>query len=224
MSITYDISPYADPVSIPEPLPGREAALSPDAAPRAAEPRDTEPQDLEQVDVEPLGVDWFASGTPKQPATDAERRALASVLRLRILRMCLYEPLTNREIAQRVGLNPATVLHHVRILADQGFLAAQQARRGRRGSREIPYRSTGKSWRLEMGDTDLPPLVETFIAEVEQVPVGEIDATRLGLRLSPGHEEELRSRLAAVIEEFASRAQDPVGKRLSLFLAIHPEP
>lgn len=215
-------------MSIPQPLPGREAALPPDAALRETEPRDTAPQDVEPVDVElvdvePLGVDWFAPGTPKQPATDAERRALASVLRLRILRMCLYEPLTNREIAQRVGLNPATVLHHVRTLADQGFLAAQQVRRGRRGAREIPYRATGKSWRLEMGGTDRAPLVETFIAEVGQVPVAEIDATRLGLRLSPEHEQELRSRLAAVTEEFASRAQDPDGKRLSLFLAIHPE-
>jgi DNA-binding transcriptional ArsR family regulator len=167
---------------------------------------------------------WFAPGTPRRPATDAERRALASVLRLRILRMCLYEPLTNREIAGRLGLNPATVLHHVRTLADQGFLAAGPARRGRRGSREIPYRATGKSWRLETGDVDRAPLVEAFIAEVGEVPVADVDASRLGLQLSPDHEEELRSRLATIFEEFASRPQDPGGKRLSLFLAIHPEP
>jgi DNA-binding transcriptional ArsR family regulator len=167
---------------------------------------------------------WLAPGQPKRAATDAERRALASVLRLRILRMCLYEPLTNREIAQRVGLNPATVLHHVRTLADQGFLAAQEPRRGRRGSREIPYRATGKSWGLDLGELHRAPLVETFIAEVQQVPAGDVDASRLGLRLSTEHEAELRSRLAAVLEEFAGRPQDPDGKRLSLFLAIHPEP
>lgn len=206
-------------------MPGRDSAPSPHAAPPATEPRDSEVHDLDQVVGEPLsGGSWLVAGTPQQASTDAERRALASVLRLRILRMCLYEPLTNREIAERVGLNPATVLHHVRTLADQGFLAAQEVRRGKRGSREIPYRSTGKSWRMEMGDTHPPPLVETFIAEVGQVPIAEIDATRLGLQLSPGHEQELRTRLAAVIEEFAARAHDPDGKRLSLFLAIHPEP
>lgn len=221
---TRPAHPYAGLVSTPQPLPVREAATPTDAALRNTGPRDTSPPDVQPVDVEPSGADRFAPGTPKQPATDAERRALASVLRLRILRMCLTEPLTNREIAQRVGLNPATVLHHVRILVDQRFLAAQEVRRGRRGSREIPYRSTGRSWRLEMGDANRAPLVEAFMAEVGQVPVGQVDATRLGLRLSPGHEEELRSRLAAVIEEFASRAQDPDGKRLSLFLAIHPEP
>ena len=68
------------------------------------------------------------------------------------------------------------------------------------------------------------PLVETFIAEVQEVPAGDVDASRLGLRLSTEHEAELRTRLAAVLEEFAARPQDPDGKRLSLFLAIHPEP
>jgi DNA-binding transcriptional ArsR family regulator len=169
-------------------------------------------------------TDWFAPGTPRRPATDAERRALASVLRLRILRMCLYEPLTNREIALRVGLNPATVLHHVRTLVDQGFLRAGEPRRGRRGSREIPYQATGKSWRLQVGDVDRAPLVEAFIAEVGQVAPADVDATRLGLKLSPEHAEELRSRLAVVFEDFASRGPDEDGAPISVFLAIHPEP
>ena len=78
-------------------------------------------------------------GPPAAPqhrdATDAEARALASGLRLRILRMCLDEPLTNREIAAGLGRNPATVLHHVRTLVDTGILEPQEVRRGRRGAR-----------------------------------------------------------------------------------------
>ena len=54
----------------------------------------------------------------RRPATDAEARALASGLRLRILRLTLDEALTNKEIAERVGRNPASVLHHVRTLVD----------------------------------------------------------------------------------------------------------
>jgi DNA-binding CsgD family transcriptional regulator len=168
----------------------------------------------------------------RRVATDAERRALASVLRLRILRLCLYEPLTNREIAQRLGRNPATVLHHVRTLVDQGFLVAGQPRRGRRGSREIPYRSTGKSWTLELAEPAgsagsggaSNTLLRTVLAEVALVPESEVDASRLGLQLSPEHTEELRSRLAALLDEFARRPQDPGGRRWSLFLAMHPEP
>ena len=57
----------------------------------------------------------------RRPATDAEARALASGVRLRILRLCWDEPRTNKEIAARLDRNPATVLHHVRTLVDTGF-------------------------------------------------------------------------------------------------------
>lgn len=137
---------------------------------------------------------YLQPGTARRVASDAERRALASVLRLRILRLCLYEPLTNREIAQRLDRNPATVLHHVRTLVDQGFLVAGEPRRGRRGSREIPYRATGKSWTLELaepagsaGSGDASnTLLRAFLAEVALVPESQVDASRLGLQLSPG--------------------------------------
>ncbi|MBA2554206.1 MAG: winged helix-turn-helix transcriptional regulator, partial [Geodermatophilaceae bacterium] len=72
-------------------------------------------------------------------ATAAEARALSSTFRLRILRACLGEPMTNKQIAQRLGRNPATVLHHVRLLVEQGFLAPTAERRGARGAREVPY-------------------------------------------------------------------------------------
>src|SRR6185312_11020216 len=85
----------------------------------------------------------------KRRATDAEFRAIASALRLRVLRLCSDEPLTNKEIAARLGRNPATVLHHVRTLVDTGFLEAMPVRRGTRGSREVPYRATGKSWLMD---------------------------------------------------------------------------
>lgn len=168
-------------------------------------------------------------GNERRLATDAERRALASVVRLRILRMCLYEPLTNRQLAERLNLNPATTLHHVRTLADLDFLVAGEVQRGRRGAREIPYRATGKSWTLNMGDSaDLPgeqlALLKTFLAEVAEVPSEEVSTSRLGLQLSAEHEEEFRERVAGLLDEFARRPHDPDGRRWSVFLAIHPEP
>ncbi len=95
-------------------------------------------------------------GGERRPATEAEARALASVTRLRILRLCLSDALTNKEIAARLGRNPATVLHHVRTLVDTGFLVADPARRGTRGSREVPYRATGKSWLMDVDDRPPP--------------------------------------------------------------------
>jgi predicted ArsR family transcriptional regulator len=86
---------------------------------------------------------------PRRPATDAEAKALASSLRVRILRMCLDEPMTNAQIAERLGRPPASVLHHVRTLTATGFLEALPAEEGPRGSRPVPYRATRKSWRLD---------------------------------------------------------------------------
>src|SRR5918999_4320330 len=88
----------------------------------------------------------------RRPATEAEAKALASAFRLRILRVCLDEPLTNKEIAARLRAHPATTLHHVRKLVATGFLAPQPERRGSRGAREIPYLATRKSWTLDVGD------------------------------------------------------------------------
>src|SRR3954454_7131215 len=89
----------------------------------------------------------------RRPATEAEARALASAVRLRILRMCLDSAQTNKEIAGRLGVHPATTLHHVRTLVATGFLAAQAERRGARNAREVPYLATRKSWVLDVDDT-----------------------------------------------------------------------
>lgn len=163
--------------------------------------------------------------TAPRDATDAEARALASALRLSILRMCLDRPLTNREIAETLGRNPATILHHVRTLVDTGYLEALQPRRGRRGSREIPYRSTGKSWW-----TRLPPtvasqsLLAAFLDEVSRVPPDEREFSRLGLRLGESDLEEFRDRLYALLQEYRDRARDPGAAPRSLFVALHLDP
>src|SRR5215475_4607877 len=92
----------------------------------------------------------------RRPATEAEARALASGIRMRILRLCLDRALTNKEIAALLEANPATTLHHVRTLVATGFLEAQPERRGTRGAREVPYLATGKSWVMDMSEIEVP--------------------------------------------------------------------
>lgn len=160
--------------------------------------------------------------TTRRAATDAEARALASALRLRILRVCLGEGRTNKEIAGAIGRDPATILHHVRRLVDTGFLVAQPERKGTRGSREIPYLATRKSWQLESPAHDRA-LLDAFLEEVALVPAADLDTTRLGLRLSPDDMIEFRDRLAGLLDEFAQRPDDPGAPPWSLFMAIHPD-
>ena len=159
---------------------------------------------------------------PRRAATDAEARALASSLRLQILRLTLDEALTNKEIAERVGRNPATVLHHVRTLVDTGFLRAEEVRRGVRGSREVPYRATGKSWQLEVSGGH-QAMVTAFLEESARAPAEDVEMIRLGLRLTAEEEAELWTRLYALLEDFRHRPHPVDTTPWSLFIAMHPD-
>ena len=162
----------------------------------------------------------------RRPATEEEARTLASPLRLRILRLCLDVSLTNKEIAERLGRDPASVLYHVRRLVRTGFLVAEQERRGTRGAREVPYRSTGKSWTLSIGESEDPrigasTLVEAFVQDATRVGFGNVDGTRMGLRLTPDEHEELARRMFELVDEF--RLRRSTGAPWSLFIGLHPD-
>lgn len=161
--------------------------------------------------------------TERRPATDAEAKALASALRLRILRICLGEAHTNKEIATILGCDPASVLHHIRTLVRTGFLEAQEERRGARGAREIPYLATRKSWQLDAPAQDRS-MLDAFLQELALAPAAEVDSTRLGLRLPSAEMEEFQTRLRALLEEFAARPDDPTAPAWSLFMVVHPDP
>ncbi|GAA1612033.1 winged helix-turn-helix domain-containing protein [Nonomuraea maheshkhaliensis] len=165
-------------------------------------------------------------GTHRRPATEAEARALASSVRLRILRLCLDRALTNKEIAGLLDANPATTLHHVRKLVETGFLVAGPSRPGPRGSTEIPYRATGKSWEMDVREGGVTgantELLDAFVAQArlsEHVEEGDLD--RLALRLTPEGHAELRRRLREVLDDFRARVPAPDGQAYTLFLALH---
>lgn len=156
----------------------------------------------------------------RRPATDAEARALASSVRLRILRMCLDTPMTNSQIAERLGRPPASVLHHVRTLAATGFLRALPTEHGPRGSRPVPYLATRKSWQMEEPGSG-PPMIEAFLQTISGLDEQELLVSRLGLRLDGAGRAELMSRFDEVLQEFQARPPDPDGQPWSVFLAVH---
>lgn len=160
-------------------------------------------------------------------ATPAEFKALAHPLRLRILRMCLHDGLTNKQIADRLDLDPSSALHHVRTLTRTGFLAAEPVRTGKRGALEKPYRATTKSWTLNFPRPDdrLAAVIASHDAARDEVlaagPEGLVTNARLGLRLSDEEIEELRLRLVALVQEFADRQPTPGGSRVGLVTMLH---
>jgi hypothetical protein len=161
---------------------------------------------------------------PQEDDAELQRRsrALASPLRLRILRLCLHDARTNKELADELGVNPGTLLHHVRALVSTGFLVASEPRRGVRGAREVPYLATRTSWGTEMpGGSRI--LVQTFLDEIEGLAPDDLMITRLGLKLNRETRDEMLGRFFALFEEYKERPADPDGEPISLLFAEHPE-
>ncbi|MFD0557246.1 helix-turn-helix protein [Stackebrandtia endophytica] len=162
-------------------------------------------------------------------ATEEEAKALASAVRIRILRLCLDTALTNKQIAQRMEMNPATVLHHVRKLVATDFLAAEPARTGARGAKEIPYRATGRSWRIRLEpqfhSTLSKVMVAAFIAEFPEEPEPSTFMRRLGVRLTDAEYTELCDRLSNVLAEYVNRtsSSEPDAKPYSIFTTVHSD-
>ena len=159
---------------------------------------------------------------PGDEGAEARLRALSSPLRLRVLRLCAFESRTNKELAGLLGVNPGTMLHHVRTLVQTGYLSAEPERTGAQGAREVPYRATGLSWRTSMPGGAMV-LVETFLQQIQGLGDEDLDITWLGLRLNAEHKAELEQRLYDLVQEFKERGPDPDGEPLSLFTALHPD-
>jgi hypothetical protein len=162
---------------------------------------------------------------PRRPATEAEAATLASAVRLRIIRLTLQEPLTNAQIATRLHRDPATTLHHVRRLVRHGFLEALPARRGPRGSREIPYRGTRLSWSLKEAGRDpslAEAMLEAYLDEVTEVGVAALEQSRLALRLSPPEATALRGELHALLDRYAARPDAPDGEAVAVYVSVYP--
>ena len=164
----------------------------------------------------------------RRPATAAEAKALSHPLRMRILRLCLDRSLTNKQLAQRLGKDPGTVLYHVRTLVAAGFLVPDEVRHGEKGALEKPYRATGKSWTLSLEespasqDKDAQAMLEAFVAELAEAgPGAAAGFNRLALTLNEPSREELESRVLAILDEFVTRPPDPDGEPYGLLFAMH---
>ncbi|WP_348787548.1 winged helix-turn-helix domain-containing protein [Leifsonia sp. NPDC080035] len=144
----------------------------------------------------------------RRPATVKEIKAMSHPLRVRIIRLCGDHELTNKQLADRLGVDPGTVYYHVRQLVDAGFLEPAPVRTGESGALEKPYRSTGRSWwlsmqldQLDLGEGFAP--VEAFQQELAEAGSGSIATyARFSLHLSPEDVAELDRRIVAVIDEY----------------------
>lgn len=159
----------------------------------------------------------------ERDATPAEMRALGHGLRWRILRITLNKSMTNKQIAERLGRDPGTILHHVKVLVREGFLVPEGVRAGKRGAHEIPYRATGKSWRIRLKPDagNAAAILDAVREEVTEMgDDAAVTTLRLGVRLKPDDLAELKRRIVAIGAEF-DPLDDPAGEPVGLLAVVH---
>ncbi|WP_222853332.1 SDR family NAD(P)-dependent oxidoreductase [Fodinicola acaciae] len=165
-------------------------------------------------------------------ASVGQLKALAHPLRWRVLRLCRDTARTNQELATRLGVSAPTMLRHVRLLVDEGFLRAEELRVGPGGGTERPYRATGLTLRLHAAapePTQLRRKVDLAVLSAHTAEVGEAgpgavrDRARGVLRLTPEAQRELVERLRELLNTYRAR-EDENGEDLSFLWHLTRRP
>lgn len=152
--------------------------------------------------------------------------SLSSPTRIRILKLCT-DPLSVRQIAERLGVPATRLYYHVNLLEDAGFLQVVHTRKS--GARiEKLYRVAGKSITpgpelidnvddIEEAAKALASIViEPARFEAEHVMAKRLegeeltwDLARAFAHLTSEEFEEIASKLRAIVTEHMAGKQDP---------------
>ena len=174
--------------------------------------------------------------------TAQQFKALGDATRERILSIIKHEPLTAKQIGERLNIPPGTVGHHLQVLEAAG-LAQIVARRLVRGIVAKYYTRTARLFEF-----DFPPevspriegmlkfltdareeLADALTADEERTLslAEETDHCLLGFphaRLSRERAMEFGTRLGALLDEFATADSDPAGQVYALSMAYFLAP
>jgi DNA-binding transcriptional ArsR family regulator len=154
-------------------------------------------------------------------------KALGHPLRVRVLEMLGQEgdwQLTNRELAQRLGVDPGHLHFHVRMLLKAGLIELANGGRGR--GREKPYRAVAKVFRVApelLAAGGARDLQAAMIDQVQRAHTlysasGTFRGAQLELRLTLGRALELMSNFL----DKARELEDDDAEKIVLTMFAHP--
>lgn len=162
-------------------------------------------------------------------------KAMSDSTRTRIIAIIQQQPLTAKQIADRLNIPPGTIGHHLQVLEAAG-LAKVVARRQVRGTVAKYYTRTARIFLF------YPPLeaaAQSFLTldfvreahnellDLQAQPGGTQLPNGGGFphaRLSPARAEAYTQRLYALMDEFIQEPTDPDGTVVSLCVALFTSP
>ena len=166
--------------------------------------------------------------------TEEQHKAIGDPTRSRILAVIQHQPATAKQIADRLGLAPGTVGHHLGVLAAAGLVKVV-ARRLARGIVAKYYTRAARLFEYRLPHeiahgTD--PSVTVLTAARDELadaltlgdpdPFGSVGCPHA--RLSGERAREYHARLQRLIDDFAAEPPDPAGQVYGLCGALFRSP
>lgn len=154
-------------------------------------------------------------------------KALGHPLRLRVLEMLGQTEeghLTNRELAQRLGVDPGHLHFHVRMLLRAGLITLADGGRGR----EKPYRAVARTVRVAselISSSSVPDLRVTMVDDLQRAmgefrETGQFRITQTTVRMSLEQAMKVIEDIAESCRDLETDDADPV----VITTFMHPVP
>ena len=129
--------------------------------------------------------------------------------------------MSNRELAQKLGVDPGHLHFHVRMLLKAGLIEQVASAKGR----EKPYRSAAKTLKVapELVSQGASELQATVVQDVQRgwnahAEAGQFRFVRINVRISPEKALEVLSELVPTFEELEDENEDV----LTITAIMHP--
>lgn len=197
------------------------------------------PEAASQEELPPVLPDDIPVTMPEIPirltiSTEQQFKAISDMMRSRILGVIQYQPLTAKQIAQRLQATPGAIGHHLRVLEEaglvkvvarrlvRGIVACYYTRAARIYDYEFPQDVTGShSVDLDFISHARAEMMDSLVSYGDYEPRAN---SFPHARLSAEKAQEYLQRFNALLDELIEEKPDPDGEIYGVFFSIFKSP